>query len=142
MPLENAAGSRPERRDEPGHEDRTEAEQGGLARRRGDAEPLLAELVGVGDEHDGGLHGHAEQREKADPRRHGEGRAAQPQREHAAERCGEEHAGHRDRRELEVVVQREEEQEDQRERDGDDDAELAARRGVLLVFAAPHDAVA
>ena len=91
-PRRERGGEQAERRDEGGHQDRTEAEQRGLARRRGDAESLLPELVGVGDEHDGGLHRDAEQREEADARRHRERRAAQPQREHAADRRGEQHA--------------------------------------------------
>ena len=79
----------------------------------GDVGTVAAQLVDVGDVDHRGLHRDAEQRQEADARGDRERRAGQPQRQDAADRCGQHHAEHGDERELEVAVQREQQQEDQ-----------------------------
>ena len=91
-PVASAAGSRPERRDESGHHDRAQPQDRGFADGGGERRSREAQLVDVGDVDERRLHRDAEQGEEADPGRHREGVAGQPQRQDSADRRRHQHA--------------------------------------------------
>jgi len=134
-------GKEAERGDERGHHDRPQPQDGRLFCRLGDAHAVAPQLVRVRDVDHRRLHRDAEEGDEADARRDGERRPGELQRQQAADRRGEDDRDHRDHRELHVRIEHEQQQEDQAERQRQDDLELLARRGVVLVLAAPDELV-
>ena len=103
---------------------------------------LLAQLVDVGDEDDGGLHGDPKQRQKTQNGGNAEGSVSELERNQRSHRLRHDHSQGNGDREFEIAVERKQDHENQHNRERADKVHLRLGREKLAVFAAPVDTIA
>ena len=139
-PVESIIGTKPKRRDRPGHQHRPEPGEPGLLDRLALGQAVGHPVADVADEHQSFEHRRAGERHEADPRRDRERHPSNPEPEHAADpreqNAAEDHQGvaHRVERQIEKA-------QDQRQRQRDDDQEPRLGPLHVLELAAPFDPV-
>src|ERR1035441_462367 len=123
--------------DQSRHHDRTEPKQRSFPCGLVNAHPFLAELVDVGDEDDGRLHGNPQQRHKTQDRGNAEGSVRELQCHERTHRLGHDHTQGNGGGEFEVSVEGKQDHENQHHGEWTSEVHLRFGFEKLAVFAAP-----